>query len=184
MGKIKNQYKTLIKPSSSEMCPPGYHVVQGHKRVCESGTATWVDAHIRKNREKIRPGLLKENIHFLFWNSKKKYPILNEIKGFEGLGAEFDPLIQFWLDYWKAQGIEFPKDLDPLIVKAMIAVESTFDPSKITKATAPPQDLCRSLTNPYVLWAAFQTKRNGSKCVNILFTSTNLINLIQLPILL
>jgi hypothetical protein len=116
------------------MCPPGYHVVRGHERICESGAATWVDAHIRKNRGKIRPGLLKENIHFLFWDSRKKYSSLNEIKEFEGLGSEYDRLIQFWLDYWKEQGIEFPKDLDPLMVRAMIAVESTFDPSKITKA--------------------------------------------------
>ncbi len=116
------------------MCPPGYHVVRGHGRTCESGTVTWVDAHVRKNRGKIRPGLLKENMHFLFWNSKKKFPSLPEIKGFEGKGAEYDVLIQFWLDYWKSQGIKFPKGFDPLMIKAMIAVESTFDPTIITTA--------------------------------------------------
>jgi len=134
MSKGKNQDKTLIKPKPSEMCPPGYHVVRGHERICESGTVTWVDAHTRKNRGKVRPGLLKENIYFLFWSSKKKYPALSEIKEFEGLGSEYDSLIQFWLDYWKEQGIEFPKDLDPLMIKVMIAVESTFDPRKISKA--------------------------------------------------
>jgi hypothetical protein len=131
---MKKKDRTLTKPSPSEMCPPGYHVVRGHERTCESGTVTWVDAHARKNRGKIRPGLLKENIHFLFWDSQKKYPALNEIQEFAGLGSEYDQLIQFWLDYWKEQGLEFPQDLDPLMVKAMIAVESTFDPSKITKA--------------------------------------------------
>lgn len=110
---------TLVKPKPSEMCPPGYHVVKGHERVCKSGTVTWVDAHIRKNRGKIRPGLLKENIHFLFWSSKKKYLTLEEIKGFEGNGAEYDELIQFWLDYWKSQGIEFPDKLDPVISIAL-----------------------------------------------------------------
>lgn len=135
MNESKNKKKnTLIKPSPSEMCPPGYHVVRVHKRVCASGTVTWVDAHVRKNRGKIRPGLLKENIYFLFWRSKKKYSSLKEIKGFEGKGAEYDQLIQFWLDYWVSEGIEFPKDLDPLIVKAMIAIESTFNPSAATKA--------------------------------------------------
>ncbi len=132
MSKSKN--KILVKPDSFEMCPPGYHVVKGHQRTCESGASTWVDDHIRKNRSKIRPGLLRENIHFLFWSSKKKYSALNEIIGFEGLGAEFDQLIQFWLDYWTEQGIQFPKDLDPVLIKAMIAVESAFDPSKVTKA--------------------------------------------------
>ncbi len=122
----------MVKPKPSEMCPPGHHVVLGHERVCESGTVTWVDAHIRRNRGKIGPGLLKENMHFLFWNSKKKYSSLKEIKGYEGKGAEYDQLIQFWLDYWRSQGIEFPNDLDPLIIKAMIAVESTFNPRAVT----------------------------------------------------
>ncbi|MFN8790179.1 MAG: transglycosylase SLT domain-containing protein, partial [Bdellovibrionales bacterium] len=94
----------------------------------------WVDAHVRKNRGKIRPGLLAENIHFLFWHSKKKYPALAQIRGFEGKGAEYDNLIQFWLEYWKSQGVSFPKDLDSLVIKAMIAVESSFDPSKTSKA--------------------------------------------------
>lgn len=122
----------LKKPKPTEMCPPGYHVVQGHKRICSSGTATWVDAHIRRNRGKIRPGLLKENIWFLFWNSKKKYPALPPISGYHK-GAEFDGPIQFWLEFWKDRGVSFPGDLDPLMIKAMIAVESSFSPGITTK---------------------------------------------------
>src|SRR3989344_7764731 len=124
----------LEKPNSAEMCQPGFHVVRGHQRVCHSGTTTWVDAHVRKNRGKIRPGILKENIYFLFWNSKKKYSSLEEITGFEGKGAQYDELIQFWLDYWKSQGVKFPKNIDSLLIKAMIAVESTFDPTKVSTA--------------------------------------------------
>lgn len=120
---------SLKKPDPSEMCPPGYHVVRGHQRTCTSGTSTWVDAHVRRNRGKIKPGLLIENILFLFWNSKKSYPSLPPIAGFRK-GAEFDGPIQFWLEYWKNQGVLFPEDLDPLMVKALIAVESSFDPSK------------------------------------------------------
>jgi hypothetical protein len=115
------------------MCPPGYHVVQGHERTCHSGTTTWVDAHVRKNRGKIAPGLLKENIFHLFWNSKKKYSSLNPIAGFHNKGSEFDTAIQFWLEYWKAEGVSFPDDLDPLMIKAMIAVESGFGPAKKSK---------------------------------------------------
>jgi len=128
----------LKKPKPSEMCPPGYHVVRGHERVCHSGTVTWVDAHIRKNRGKIKSGLLIENIHYLFWNSKKKYPPLQPIEGYP-LGDKYDSLIQFWLDYWKSEGVDFPDDLDPLIVKALISVESSFNPdakSKDPKSTA------------------------------------------------
>lgn len=126
------------KPKSSEMCRPGYHVVVGHQRVCEPGTATWVDAHIRRNRGKIKPGLLIENIHYLFWNSKTKYPALKLIDGYKN-GGEYDSIIQFWLDYWKAQGIKFPNDLDPLMIKSLISLESSFNPkakSKDPKSTA------------------------------------------------
>jgi soluble lytic murein transglycosylase-like protein len=48
-------------------------------------------------------------------------------------GAEFDGPIQFWLDYWKNRGVSFPGDLEPLMIKAMIAVESSFNPRIITK---------------------------------------------------
>lgn len=109
------------------MCPPGYHVVHGHERICKSGATTWVDTHIRANRGKIYPGLLKENLLYLYWNSKKKFPVLAPIYGFKG-SDEFDEVIQFWLGYWKEQGVPLPDDLDPLIIKTLIAVESTFDP--------------------------------------------------------
>lgn len=128
----------LKKPKQSEMCPPGYHVVQGHERICHSGTATWVDAHVRKNRGKIKPGLLSGNIHYLFWNSKKKFPALSQIERYEN-NEDYDSLIQFWLEYWKSQGIKFPDDLDPLIIKALISKESSFNPnakSKNPKSTA------------------------------------------------
>lgn len=124
----------LKRPPKSEMCPPGYHVVRGHARVCESGTTTWVDAHIRKNRGKIRPGLLKENIYYLFWNSNKSYDSLPTVTGFGSSGAEFDKAIQFWLDYWKSVGIPFPSKLDPLLVKCIIALESSFNPKAKTKS--------------------------------------------------
>lgn len=124
----------LKKPKTSEMCPPGFHVVKGHDRVCQSGTVTWVDAHVRKNRGKIKPGLLSENIHYLFWNSKKTYGPLKQIENHKK-GQEYDALIQFWLEYWKSEGVTFPKDLDPLMIKALISVESSFNPR--AKSTDP-----------------------------------------------
>lgn len=127
----------MNRPNPSEMCAPGYHVVRGHKRICKSGTATWVDEHVRKNHGKIRPGLLQENIWYLFWNSKKKYPALKPISGFKNKGSEYDEVIQFWLDYWKAQGVAYPADLNPLMIKAIIALESGFtEKAKNKKSTA------------------------------------------------
>ncbi len=125
----------LKKPDATLVCPPGSHVVHGFKRVCQSGIAAWVHAHVRKNRGRISPGLLKDNIHYLFWNSKKKYPALNPIDGYGNQGAEYDELIQFWLEYWKFEGIAFPEKLDPLLIKALIAVESTFNPNAKAKGS-------------------------------------------------
>jgi len=122
----------LKRPNPSEMCPPGYHVVHGHERICHSGTKTWVDAHIRRNPGKIRPGLLKENIYHLYWNSKNKYPPLPQIENFK-TGSEYDAAIQFWLAYWKSQGVKFPEDLEPLHIKALMSVESSFNPNAKTK---------------------------------------------------
>src|SRR3989338_833632 len=34
---------------------------------------------------------------------------------------------------WKSQEVSFPDDLDPLMIKAVIAVESSFDPGITTK---------------------------------------------------
>ncbi len=122
----------IKKPPASEMCPPGHHVVRGHERVCHSGTTTWVDAHIRRNRGSIPTILLSENIYFLFWSAKKKYGKIGKIYGFPET-SELDSAVQFWLDYWKEQGIEFPSDLDPLLIKTLIAIESGFDPKARSK---------------------------------------------------
>jgi len=78
----KERSITLSKPSADEMCPPGYHVVRGHKRTCHSGTRTWVDNHIRKNRGSIPKILLRENIHYLYWRSKGYYENFGEMSGF------------------------------------------------------------------------------------------------------
>jgi hypothetical protein len=74
------------------MCPVGCHVVRGHVRVCKSGTRTWVDTHIRKNRSR-RTMHFSENILHLYWNNKKKYPKLKAKKPFEGY-HELDSIIQ------------------------------------------------------------------------------------------
>jgi hypothetical protein len=122
----------LKKPDSREMCPPGYHVVRTHTRVCKSGSVTTVDAHTRKNRKSTASVLLKENIFFLYWNSNTPFKPLPIIPGFPRKD-EYDGLIQFWLKYWQDQGLQFPPDLDALMIKALVSVESSFDPNAKTK---------------------------------------------------
>lgn len=60
-------------------------------------------------------------------NNEKRYNKINGIKGFPG-HHELDAIIQFWLDYWKENGVRFPTGLTPLHIKALIAVESSFCP--------------------------------------------------------
>lgn len=123
----------IKKPKKAEMCPIGYHVVHGHTRTCNSGTRTWVDTHIRKNPGKKIQILLPENINYLFWNSQKSFPELNAIKGFKKY-SELDNVIQYWLSYWKTRGLPAPDGLDPLIIKSLIAIESSFNPNAKSKA--------------------------------------------------
>jgi len=119
----------IKRPSDSEMCPPGYHVVRGHERICQSGFKTWVDTHNAKNPQNKATILHEENLLYLYWHGDlRRFGPLKAIKGF-GDFHEIDPVIQFWLEYWKSQGLSYPKDFDPLVIKAMIAIESSFNPS-------------------------------------------------------
>jgi len=124
----------IVRPKNDEMCDLGYHVVSGHNRVCGSGTKTWVDTHLRKNRSK-RIMHLKENLLFLYWNSSHKYQNIGRIKGYPAHN-ELDSIIQFWLDYWKQNGENFPDGLTALHVKALIAVESSFNPNARPKTSS------------------------------------------------
>ena len=62
---------------------------------------------------------------------QKEYPELPAIKGFEGF-HEYDPMIQFWTEYWKDKDV-LDKKVDPLLIKSIIATESSFRPSERTK---------------------------------------------------
>ncbi|HXH76003.1 MAG TPA: transglycosylase SLT domain-containing protein [Bacteriovoracaceae bacterium] len=106
------------------MAPPGSHVVKRHLKVSSNGIKYYVKAHIRKNRGK-KIVLLPENLLYLYWHGDHDYPALGTVKGFEEF-PEFDQAIQFWLNFWKELGLPFPKDLDPFLIKVLIAKESSF----------------------------------------------------------
>lgn len=131
---IRDDSIKIERPDKSKMCDLGYHVVRGHYRVCQRGTKTWVDTHLRKNRGK-KVMYLEENLLFLYWNNKKKYKEINAVKGFSP-HHEIDQVIQFWLDYWKEQGIKFPEELTPLHIKVLIAIESCFIPNAKPKTSS------------------------------------------------
>lgn len=59
------EFKKLL---SEEMHSLDTHIIHGHEKIFKSGTTTSVHTHVEKNRGKIKPGLLAENIYYLFWN--------------------------------------------------------------------------------------------------------------------
>lgn len=126
--KKKAMTKSIILriPAKSEMCEPGYHLVKGHYRKCKNGGKTWVDIHKRRNRSSSKKmTYYPENLLYLYWNSEKNFKKLKKIKPFPGY-HELDPIIQFWLEYWTKIFKRFPK-IDPLLIKALIAQESSFN---------------------------------------------------------
>jgi hypothetical protein len=114
----------LKRPPLLKMAPPGSHIVKRHARITKDGITYFVKAHIRKNRGK-KIVLLPENILYLYWHGDQEYPRIGTIKGFAEF-PELDAVICFWLNFWIDARLPFPKDLDPLLIKTMVAVESSF----------------------------------------------------------
>lgn len=130
---MDEKYKIDYSKSPFGMCEPGYHTVRGHWRECASGVTTWVDEHTRRNRGR-NSSYLPENLYYLFQQNTKKYPHIGKICGFPEYKS-VDDLIQFWLDYWKSKGLPFPDDLDPKLVKSLMAYESAFNPNAKSKSS-------------------------------------------------
>ena len=121
----------IRRPPLLKMAPPGSHVVRRQARISKAGLRYYVKAHVRKNRGK-KVVLLPENILYLFWHGDQEFPGLGKVKGYSEY-PELDSVIQFWLDFWKDEGLKFPKDLDPFLIKVIIAIESRFRPGVKTK---------------------------------------------------
>lgn len=121
----------ISRPLTMKMAPPGSHVVSRQARISKKGIKYFVKAHIRKNRGK-KIILLPENLLYLYWHGDHEYPALGKVKGYAEF-SELDSVIQFWLDFWKNDGLKFPADLDPFLIKVIIAIESRFMPAVRTK---------------------------------------------------
>jgi hypothetical protein len=76
--------------------------------------------------------LLPENLLNLYWHRDHEYSPLGLVKGYAEF-PELDSVIHFWLSFWKDEGLKFPKELDPLLIKFIIATESRFRPAVRTK---------------------------------------------------
>ncbi|MCK5074515.1 MAG: transglycosylase SLT domain-containing protein [Bacteriovoracaceae bacterium] len=115
------------------LCKPGYYYVKKHIRISKNGIRHIVEAYCRKNSNSKKDFLYSSNLNYLFekFRNKYKYKKLKKIRGYRDDG-QYDVMIQFWLKYWKGKDlIKF--DIDPLLIKAMIAAESSFRERVITK---------------------------------------------------
>ncbi len=115
-------------------CKPGYHLVNKHTRISKNGRKHIVDEHCRSNPSSKAKFLYKSNLDYIFdkYKSNFKYKKLNRVKGFPQDKGQYDVKIQFWLNYWKDKKL-IDENIDPLLVKSIIAVESTFREKVITK---------------------------------------------------
>lgn len=118
---------SLIKrPPTLKMAPPGFHVVERQVKISKNGVKYFVKAHRRKNSGK-KIVLLQENILYLYWHGDSDFPRLGAVKSYPEY-PELDSVIQFWLQYWQEAELPFPKDLDPFLIKVIIAKKSSFNP--------------------------------------------------------
>ena len=115
-------------------CKPGNHLVKAHIRISRSGFKHIVSAHCRKNPKSKKNFLYRSNLNYIYesFRNKYKYKKLKKIKGYPQDKGQYDQLIQFWLKYWKEQGL-IKEDIDPLLVKAIIARESSFREKVVTE---------------------------------------------------
>lgn len=117
--------------ASGNSCPPGEHYVRSHLRATKKGM-TRVSAHCRKNRKGKENLLYASNLRHIYYSSgPKNYPKLPAIKGFRGF-HQYDSMIQFWAEYWKGKKV-LHQQVDPLLIKALIAAESSFRSGVRTK---------------------------------------------------
>lgn len=115
-------------------CRPGFHFVKTHIRFSKNGKKHLVNEHCRKNSKSKSKFLYHSNLKYIFdtYVNDYRYKKLKRIKGYPQDRGQYDIAIQFWLKYWKSKRL-INEDIDPLLIKAMIACESSFRERVITK---------------------------------------------------
>ncbi len=96
----------------------------------QSHEANFNEQKCCKNPESTGDTLYKSNLDHIYQNNRDKYAPykkLNRIKGYSQDGNQYDEMIQFWLAYFQDQGFN-AEGVDPLLIKALIAQESSFNP--------------------------------------------------------
>ena len=116
-----------------KICPPGEIYVREAKVKGHLRKGQEVKEHLRSNYCRESTHSLKDILTFreiqeiadLFFKDLKGPPSNIDLD-FDTLGLEFDPLIRGWTQYWN--DVLKPKEkLDPNLIKALIASESSFN---------------------------------------------------------
>jgi len=141
------------------ICKPGSHHVKKHFRISTNGKRHIVEKHCRANPKHKLKTLFASNFGYLFINRKKKYSKLKTIKGQKDSG-QYDEMVQFWLDYWKDKN-EINFSIDPMIVKSIIAVESSFREKVITKTPGSSATGLMQITKSTMKWLSGKPNKDG-----------------------
>jgi predicted nucleotidyltransferase len=121
----------IRKRSPWRVCPLGHHWVSRHDRAYPSGISD-VDGYCRSNKKN------RDVIHYdeikliersaIFANAPKP----KSFKSKPNWGKEYDGQVAGWTQYWN-DILDLKNPIDPSLVKALIASESSFDPSSVPK---------------------------------------------------
>jgi hypothetical protein len=132
------------------VCPYGEHQVITHPRrnppskthpAGSVSTVHWHCAHNPSGKDQLYPDEIREIATQHFSNLKNKPCSLP--LDFGAAGSQYDDLIAGWVQYWN-EVLKPDVPLDPNLVKALIASESSFDPTLL--ANPDKSDSARGLT--------------------------------------
>ena len=138
--------KTEVKPKQPlppvhpwRVCPYGEHWVRTHplhvppSKTHPEGSVTTRHEHCARNpsgRDQLYPEEIQEIANQNFVNLKNKpCPLPSK---FGAQGSKYDNFIAGWVQYWN-DVLKPDEQLDPNLVKALIASESSFNPNKLAK---------------------------------------------------
>lgn len=117
------------------LCEVGSHWVREHTRTTPKGIVVTVKAHCAKNpsgKDRLTVDEIAEITERQF--GELKGGLCRSNIGYSR-GSDFDAIILGWTQYWN-EVLKPDEPLDPNIVKALIASESSFNPKAKTKSGA------------------------------------------------
>lgn len=122
------------------LCPEGEHWVKTHSlnvppsKKNPVGRTTVRHAHCAKNptgKDQLYPLEINEIAGKKYFKNVKIKPCADQLD-FGVPGNQFDELIAGWTQYWN-ETLKPDLPLDPNLIKALVASESGFDPSRLAK---------------------------------------------------